>query len=266
MRNRIGVVLAVAVAAMALLAPPVASAKEYYRGCLVGTHDNYMLRSDDGQLYRLHSHSEDDFKAHLGDVVEIKGQISDHDREREAQEQAPAANAAGVEMPRHGLNVSHIATVSHGCAEVKNGVAILVPVPVPATTQQTTTTTVPSSSQTITTTTTGSALPQSSGGPIVVDNDSPALQHFAGCLVGTEDFYVLRGTDGVLYRLRSIGSLRDHVGETVDVAGRIDNSRREIDAQRQADLAQQVGVQIPQIGINVANVRTVSKGCATEPR
>ena len=262
MRNPIGVFLAVAV--IALLAPPAASAKEYYRGCLTGTHDNYMLRTDDGQLYRLHSHSEDDFKAHLGDVVEIKGQLSDHAREREAQEQAPAANAAGVEMPQHGLNVSHISTISHGCAEVKNGVAVIVPVPVPA--QQTTTTTAPSGSQTITTTTTGSALPQSSGVPVTVDNDSSALQHFAGCLVGTDDFYVLRATDGVLYRLRSIGSMRDHVGETVDVTGRIDNSRREVDAQRQADLAQQIGVQIPQMGINVANVRTISKGCATEPR
>jgi hypothetical protein len=264
MRNRIAVLLAVAV--IALLATPAASAKEYYRGCLVGTHDNYMLRTDDGQLFRLHSHSEGDFKAHLGDVVEIKGQLSDHEREREAQEQTPAANAAGVEMPRHGLNVSHIATLSHGCAEVKNGVAVIVPVPVPATAQQTTTTTVPSGSQTITTTTTGGALPQSEGAPIVAESESSASQHFAGCLVGTEDFYVLRATDGVLYRLRSIGSLRDHVGETVDVSGRIDNSRREIDAQRQADLAQQVGVQIPQMGINVANVRTISKGCATEPR
>jgi hypothetical protein len=263
MRNPIGVFLAVAV--IALLAAPVASAKEYYRGCLVGTHDNYMLRTDDGQLFRLHSHSEDDFKAHLGEVVEIRGQLSDHEREREAQEQTPAASAAGVEMPRHGLNVSHIDTLSHGCAEVKNGVAVIVPVPVPSTPQQTTTTTVPSGSQTITTTTTGGALPQSAGTPVVADNDS-ALQHFAGCLVGTDDFYVLRATDGVLYRLRTMGSLRDHVGETVDVSGRIDNSRREIDAQRQAELAQQIGVQIPQMGINVANVRTISKGCATEPR
>ena len=70
MRNRIGLLLAVAVTA--LLAAPSASAKEYYRGCLVGTHDNYMLRTDDGQLYRLHSHSEDDFKAHLGPVVPLK--------------------------------------------------------------------------------------------------------------------------------------------------------------------------------------------------
>ena len=264
MRNSIRVLLAAAV--FALLAAPAASAKEYYRGCLVGTHDNYLLRADDGELYRLHSHSDGDFKAHLGDIVEIKGQLSDHDREREAQEQAPAENAAGVELPRHGLNVSNIKTISHRCAEVKNGVAVIVPVPVPATSQQTTTTTVPSGSQTITTTTTSGALPQSSGVPVVIDNDSSALQHFVGCLVGTEDFFVLRATDGVLYRLRSSAGMREHVGETVDVAGRIDNTRREIDAQRQAQLAQQIGVQIPQMGINVANVRTISKGCATEPR
>jgi hypothetical protein len=269
MRRAIGVFVALGV--IALVAAPAASAKEYYRGCLVGTHDNYVLRSDDGQLYRLHSHSEDDFKAHLGDIVEIKGRLSDHDREREAQEQTPAENAAGVEIPRHGLNVSHIKTVSHGCAEVKNGIAVIVPVPVPATSQtsQTTTTTVPgtAAAQTTTTTTTsGSALPQSA--VVITENDAnnPALQHFVGCLVGTDDFFVLRATDGQLYRLRSIGNLREHVGETVDVAGRIDNTRREIDAQRQAELAQQIGVAIPQMGINVANVRTVAKGCSTEPR
>jgi hypothetical protein len=264
MRNAIGVFLAMAV--IALVAVPKARADEYYKGCLVGTHDNYVLRTDDGQLYRLHSHSDEDFRHHLGDMVEIKGRLSDHDRERQAQEDAPAANAAGVEVPRHGLNVSHIKTVSHGCAEVKNGEAIIVPVPVPVTTQQSTTTVAGGAQTTTTTTTTGgAALPQS---PVVIDKDKDGenMQHFVGCLVGTEDFFVLRATDGVLYRLRSMSSLREHVGETVDVAGRIDNTRREIDAQRQAELAQQIGVAIPQVGVNVANVRTISKGCSTEPK
>ena len=247
MRNAIGVFIAIA--GVALFSVPSASAKEYYRGCLVGTHDNYVLRTDDGQLFRLHSHSEEDFKHHLGDVVEIKGQLSDHDREREAQEQAPNERAAGVEMPRHGLNVSHIKTVSHGCAEVKNGVAVLI-VPVPERR--------------------GDALPQS--GAIDRDrdhdrdNDQPELQHFTGCLVGTEDFFVLKATDGTLYRLRSTDNLREHVGETIDVAGRIDNTRREVEAQHQAELAQQLGVQLPQMAVNVSAVRTLAKGCATEPR
>ena len=97
MRNPIASFLAVAV--IALLAAPTASAKEYYRGCLVGTHDNYMLRADDGQLYRLHSHSQDDFRAHLGDVVEIKGQLSDHERERDAQDRL--TRVRGSEERRH---------------------------------------------------------------------------------------------------------------------------------------------------------------------
>ena len=246
MRNAIGVLIATA--AVALFSVPGAQAKEYYRGCLVGTHDNYVLRTDDGQLFRLHSHSEDDFKNHLGDVVEIKGTVSDHERERQAQEQTPNERAADVEIPRHGLNVSHIKMISHGCAEVKNGVAVVL-VPVPA-----------------------NSLPQA--GAIDRDrdrdhdrdNDSPALQHFTGCLVGTDDFFVLKATDGTLYRLRSTDNLRDHVGETIDVAGRIDNTRREVEAQHQADLAQQLGVQIPQMAVNVSGVRTLAKGCATEPR
>lgn len=262
MRNAIGIFLATAV--IVLVATPQARAgDEYYKGCLVGTHDNYVLRTDDGHLFRLHDKGDGDFREHLGDMVEIKGQVSDHKREREAQEQSPAQNAAGIEMPRHALHVKEIKTISHGCAEVKNGEAIIVPVPVPATSQQTTTT-IAGGSQTTTTTTTGGApLPQSA---VVINKDSDAMQHFAGCMIGTEDFFVLRGSDGVLYRLRSMASLREHVGETVDVGGRIDNSSREIDAQRQAELAQQVGVAIPQVAVNVANIRTISKGCATEPK
>src|SRR5215472_6057550 len=169
MRNAIGVFLATAV--IALVAAPRARADEYYKGCLVGTHDNYMLRTDDGQLFRLHDKGEEDFREHLGDIVEIKGQLSDHKRERESQEQSSAQNAAGVEMPRHALHVKEIKTVSHGCAEVKNGVAIIVPVPVPATSQQTTTTTAAGGgAQTTTTTMTtgGAALPQSA---VVINRD-----------------------------------------------------------------------------------------------
>ena len=266
MRKAIGIFLATAVIAL-VAAPKARAGDEYYKGCLVGTHDNYVLRTDDGQLYRLHDKGDEDFREHLGDIVSIKGEVSDHGRERQAQEQTPNQNAAGVEIPRHALHVKSIKTISHGCAEVKNGEAIIVPVPVPVTTQQSTTTVAGGAQTTTTTTTTGggAALPQS---PVVIDRDKDgdSMQHFVGCLVGTDDFFVLRATDGGLYRLRSMSSLREHVGETVDVAGRIDNSRREIDAQRQAELAQQIGVNIPQVGVNVANIRTISKGCSTEPK
>ena len=252
----------IAAAAMALIAAPAARADEHFRGCLVGTHDNYVLRTESGELYRLHSHSQDDMKSHLGMTVDIKGHISDHERERESRQQAAAQDSARVEIPKHGINVSEIKGLSPGCAEVKNGVAVFVPVPVPVAPSQTTTTTTPSQTTT-TTTTTGTALPQ---GAIVLDNDSTATQHMVGCLVGTEDFYVLKGDDGTLYRLRSDADLREHVGETVAVSGRIDNTKREIEAQHQAELANRMGVQIPQVGINVASLKTIAKGCSAAPR
>jgi hypothetical protein len=259
MRRLMQVFLAVAV--LALFATPAARADQYFRGCLVGTHDNYMLRTDDGQLYRLHSHDEDDFRSHLGEMVEIKGNLSDHKREREAQVDTPAAAQAGVEIPKHGINVSKVKGLSTGCADVVNGVATYRVKPgavvvAPGSTKSGTVVVAPGS----TVVTPGAtSLPQST----VVTENGQSEQHFVGCLVGTEDFFVLKADDGTLYRLRNHDDLKQHVGETVDVTGRIDNSKREIDAQKQAELAQKVGVQIPDVGVNVSNLKTLAKGCST---
>lgn len=244
--------IAVAAFALVLTAPAAHAEQDHYRGCLYGTHDNYLLRADTGELYRLRDHSEDDIRAHLGEVVDVRGHIKDGEREREARSESVAtANAA--ELPKHAIDVSEIHTAGGSCAKVENGVAVIVP-------GNTAVVVAPGQTTTANVVATSPALPQSS--TTVVEGE-PAMQHFTGCMVGTDDFFVLKADDGTLYRLRAESGLREHVGETVDVGGRIDNSKREIEAQQQAGLAQRLGVQLPQVGINVSSIKTLAKGCST---
>ncbi|MGE0406911.1 MAG: DUF5818 domain-containing protein [Candidatus Korobacteraceae bacterium] len=82
-----------------------------------------------------------------------------------------------------------------------------------------------------------------------------------GCLVGTEDNYVLRTADGELFRLHSDGDIDEHVGNTVEVSGKIEQNERDQQAQTQAQAAKNAGVAIPKLGINVEDLKTISKGC-----
>jgi hypothetical protein len=245
--------------ALIAAAPAAQADSEHFRGCLTGTKDNYLLRTDSGEVYRLRDHPEYDLRSHLGDTVDVKGHFKDGERERQAQ----AEPNAGLDVPKHAIDVSHIETLSHGCAEVKNGVAVIVPkngaVVVAQGQPAASGTVVVAPGQTTTANTVVTpALPQSA---VVVENGSPE-QRFVGCLVGTDDFYVLKTDEGTLYRLRNDDDLSHHVGETIEVTGRIDNSKREVEAQNQADLASRLGVQIPQVGINVSTVKTLAKGCS----
>ena len=101
---------------------PNASAGEVdrsnFRGCLAGTKDNYVLRDEaSGKLYRLHS--DKDLNEHVGDVVEVRGDIDNDPREREAQTQASSARQAGIEIPTAAIDVDDVKTVSKGCADAK---------------------------------------------------------------------------------------------------------------------------------------------------
>ena len=241
----------VALGVLAFLAAPLAHAdSEHFRGCLTGTKDNYLLRTDSGEVYRLRDHPEFDLRSHLGNTVDIKGHFKDGEREQEAQAQ-PASATAGV--PKHAIDVSHIETISSGCAEIKNGVAVIVP-------KNGTVVVAPGQAASGETTVVTPALPQSA---VVVENGTPELQHFAGCLVGTDGFYVLKSEGGTLYRLRSDPAFASLVGQTVDVAGRLDNSKSDLEAQRQAELAAKVGVQIPELAINAVTVKALGSGCST---
>jgi hypothetical protein len=110
------------VLAFGLLAVPNAFAgdndESSFRGCLAGTDDNYVLRDEaSGKLYRLHS--DKDLDEHVGNIVEVRGNIDNNHREREAQVQANAASQAGIEIPSAGINVDDLKTVSKGCGEMQ---------------------------------------------------------------------------------------------------------------------------------------------------
>jgi len=76
---------------------PAAMAKDNtFTGCLAGTDDNYVLRTSDGALYRLHS--DKDLDEHTGNMVEVKGTLEQDKREKEAQVQSKAAENAGIEV------------------------------------------------------------------------------------------------------------------------------------------------------------------------
>src|ERR1051326_1283282 len=90
-----------------------ALADDTFRGCLTGTKDNYVLRSVDGNLYRLHS--SDDIKKHMGQMVEVKGHVKNKDRERDALNENAAAQNAGVTIPTVGIDVEHIKSLSMAC-------------------------------------------------------------------------------------------------------------------------------------------------------
>jgi hypothetical protein len=101
---------------------PYASAGEVdrsnFRGCLAGTKDNYVIRDEaSGKLYRLHS--DKDLDEHVGNVVEVKGDIDNDPREREAQTQASSAQQAGIEVPTAAIDVDDVKTMSKGCADAK---------------------------------------------------------------------------------------------------------------------------------------------------
>src|ERR1043166_5714135 len=125
-----------------MLVAQSALADDIFKGCLTGTKDNYVLRSVDGNLYRLHS--SDDIKHHVGEMVEVKGHIKNKDRDKAALNQNAAARNAGVTIPTVGIDVQHISSLSSACpAGLQNGVASSVAPDgsVSSTTTTTTTTT-----------------------------------------------------------------------------------------------------------------------------
>ena len=239
-----------------------ALADDTFRGCLTGTKDNYVLRSVDGNLYRLHS--SDDIKQHVGEMVEVKGHIKNKDRDKAALSQNAAARNAGVTIPTVGIDVEHISSLSSACPAVpaQNGVASSV---APdgsvssTTTTTTTTTTAPSAGIS-----SGVASGVDSGVSgavqqgIATESGSGKYQHFIGCLSGTHDNYFLRTDDGTLFRLHSDKDINEHVGDRVDVRGRLDNKKRDQDAQATAAAT---GVQTEAAGVNVEDLKTVSRGC-----
>jgi hypothetical protein len=57
--------------------------------------------------------------------------------------------------------------------------------------------------------------------------------------------------------------LSEHVGEKVNLSGRVDKSKPQIEAQEEATFAKRLGIPIPKAGIEVAMMETLAKGCFT---
>jgi Protein of unknown function (DUF5818) len=230
--------LAAAVLLIGLIATQSASADDTFRGCLAGTKDNYVLRSVDGNLYRLHS--DDTIKNHVGEFIEVKGHVKNKDRDKEALRESRVNQDAGVTVPTVGIDVSHIKTLSNTCADMPNRTAALSNAPE---------------------TGVSSAVADGVSGGVasgVATDESGKYQHYTGCLSGTHDNYFLRADDGNMYRLHSDKDINEHVGERVDVRGRVDNHKRDQDAQATAAAT---GVSTEAAGINVEDIKTISKGC-----
>lgn len=74
-----------------------------FKGCVSGTHDNYVLTSDNGDRFRLHS--DKDINEHVGDQVEVRGTLK--------PEGASTKASAGSGLKGE-LDVADIKTVQDG--------------------------------------------------------------------------------------------------------------------------------------------------------
>ena len=248
-----------------LFVAQTALADDTFRGCLTGTKDNYVLRSVDGNLYRLHS--SDDIKKHVGQMVEVQGHVKNKDRDKAALSQNAAAQNAGVTIPTVGIDVEHISGISGSCPAATS--AAVSPAPgatVSSTTTTTTTTTTEPAAGVTSGVATGVSAGVSGGMQSGVATESGKYEHFTGCLTGSKDNYLLRADDGSLYRLHSDKDINEHVNARVDVRGRIDNKDRDRQAQVNAPVEAQAGVSVPKAGINVEDIKTISGACTTAPQ
>ena len=260
------------------------SDRETFRGCMTGTNDNYVLRASDGTLYRLHS--DKDINEHVNEMVEVKGKVENQKREKEAKRDVAAEQQAGIEIPKFGIDVHDIKTISKGCAALgAQNTASNSTLPAQtgeaasATTTTTTTTTVPAQAG-VSAGVSTQAAPAAQAGAVAGAAGTTAGvaagaareqqmsdgKHFTGCLTGTEDNYLLRADDGSLYRLHSDKDIDEHVGKRVLVMGSIDNEQRERKAQEMSASEAAANVDVPKTGINVEDIKTISNDCTATPQ
>ena len=81
-------------------------------------------------------------------------------------------------------------------------------------------------------------------------------QVFKGCLGGTKDNYTLTTDDGKQYRLHSDKDINEHVGNQVELRGTIKKEGADSQATSTANLP----------GIDVADIKDVSKGCSADAK
>jgi arylsulfatase A-like enzyme len=89
-----------------------------------------------------------------------------------------------------------------------------------------------------------------------------AQQHLVGCVLGSEHYYVLK-TDNGIFRLRTVNEkqLTENIGKVVDATVRSNGSKSDMDTDKEAAFAKQLGIHAPQTAVDVMMVTPLAQGC-----
>jgi len=225
-----GVLFAQGQNAQTSVGQPTDTNESVYKGCLTGTKNNYMLTTQDGKSYRLHS--DKDIDDHINHNVEVRGTAKKEggDRSPSATKQFPEIDVADVKSvgkesctgpaaepkaSNPGASGSVASTTDPGMSPSNNSAGSI--------TAGATTPSAPADSSAAAaagSTSDASALPQNDkpqtdvGG--ATDKNEPL---YKGCVSGTKDNYMLALDSGEIYRLHSDKDINEHVGDRVEIRG-----------------------------------------------
>jgi hypothetical protein len=230
-----GVLFAQSQNAQTSVGQPTDTNEPVYKGCLTGTKNNYMLTTQDGKNYRLHS--DKDIDDHINHNVEVRGSLRKEgaDRSPSATKQFPEIDVADLKSlgkesctgpaaepkasnPSASGNVAAGTTDAGKSSQSSSASASATTPAAPAAESA------PAASSTSGavsgSTSDASALPQSDkpqtdvGG--ATDKNEPL---YKGCVSGTKDNYILTSDAGEIYRLHSDKDINEHVGDRVEIRG-----------------------------------------------
>jgi hypothetical protein len=274
-----GVLFAQSQNAQTSVGQPTDTNEPVYKGCLTGTKNNYMLTTQDGKTYRLHS--DKDIDDHINHNVEVRGSLKKEgaDRSPSAANQFPEIDVADLKStgkescvgpaaepkasnPSASGNVAMSTTDAGMSSQSASSTASTTDTAAAATTPA-----APADSNSTASSTSGvasgsasasnaSALPQSDkpqtsaqtsvGG--ATDKDEPL---YKGCVSGKKDHYTLMTDAGDMYRLHSDKDINEHVGDRVEIRGTL---KAEGDGHKVSADSKWKGE------IDVADIKTVEDG------
>jgi hypothetical protein len=235
-----GVLFAQSQNAQTSVGQPTDTNEPVYKGCLTGTKNNYMLTTQDGKTYRLHS--DKDIDDHINHSVEVRGSLR-----KEGGDRSPSATKQFQEIDVADLKSTGKESCVGPAAEPKasnpsasgNVAASTTDAGMSSQSASTTSTTdtaaaattpaAPADSNSTASSTSNSnasALPQGDQAQASAqpqtnvgagdDRDKPL---FKGCVKGSKDNYTLDADNGDKYRLHSDKDINEHLGDRVEVRG-----------------------------------------------
>ena len=247
-----GVLFAQSQSAQTSVGQPTDTNEPVYKGCLTGTKNNYMLTTQDGKTYRLHS--DKDIDDHINHNVEVRGSLKKEgaDRSPSATNQFPeidvadlkstskescvgpaaepkasnpsgsgnvAASTTDAGMSSQNASSTNSTTDTAAAATTPAAPANAPAVPADSNSTASSTSGVASASGSASSTD-ASALPQGDQAQTNVggatDKDEPL---YKGCVSGKKDKYTLTTDAGDMYRLHSDKDINEHVGDRVEIRG-----------------------------------------------